>query len=89
MRSLCLDELFAGAVSVGERGQVVIPATVRSEFGIRPGEKLLVFKHPMKIGVMLVRVDALEEFTDFAAESLAGHPRITKQTPKGRKARRD
>jgi len=89
MGSPCLDELFAGAVSVGERGQIVIPAAVRSDFGIRPGEKLLVFKHPMKTGVMLVRVDAMEEFMAFASDNLAGLRRLTKQTPKDGRARRD
>ena len=80
MRLPCFDELFAGAVSVGERGQVVIPAQVRSEFGIRAGEKLLVFRHPSKIGMMLVRIDAMDEFMAFAADSLTKlRPRV-KQT---------
>lgn len=32
-----------GAVTVGERGQVVIPAQVRKSFKIKSGDKLIVF----------------------------------------------
>ena len=35
-----------GAVTVGERGQVVIPAQVRKLYGIKTGEKLIVFAKP-------------------------------------------
>lgn len=33
---------FYGSVTVSERGQVVIPAQARKDFGIETGEKLLV-----------------------------------------------
>lgn len=32
-----------GAVTVGERGQVVIPAEVRKSYHIEPGDRLIVF----------------------------------------------
>jgi AbrB family looped-hinge helix DNA binding protein len=35
-----------GAVTVGERGQVVIPAKIRKLFQIKTGEKLIVFAKP-------------------------------------------
>ena len=35
-----------GAVTVGERGQVVIPAGLRKSFKAMPGDKLLVFAKP-------------------------------------------
>ena len=38
-----LREEFYGAVTLGERGQVVIPAQARKELGIEPGDKLLVY----------------------------------------------
>lgn len=38
-----LEEAFMGAVTVGERGQVVIPAEARGALSINPGDKLLVF----------------------------------------------
>ncbi len=33
---------FYGSVTVGQRGQVVIPAEARKDFAIKPGDKLLV-----------------------------------------------
>lgn len=63
---------------------MVIPAQVRSEFGIQAGEKLLVFEHPRKIGVMLVRVDAMDEFMTFAADSLTNLCRRVEQMEKPR-----
>jgi len=35
-----------GAVTVGERGQVVIPMKIRKLYGIKTGEKLIVFAKP-------------------------------------------
>lgn len=36
---------FYGAVSVGERGQVVIPKDARDALGIKAGDKLVVVSH--------------------------------------------
>ena len=51
-----IDELFYGTVTVGERGQIVIPAQAREEHGISPGDKLLVFTDPHKVGITFVGV---------------------------------
>ena len=34
---------FYGSVTVSERGQIVIPVDARKDFGIKTGDKLLVF----------------------------------------------
>lgn len=52
-----MREHFHGAVTVGARGQVVIPASVREGLGIKPGDKLLVFTHPGGIGVLLMPIE--------------------------------
>jgi len=49
-----------GAVTVGERGQVVIPAQIRKSFKIAPGDKLIVFAKPDMIGLI-----PTEEFNQF------------------------
>ncbi|MGP3971252.1 AbrB/MazE/SpoVT family DNA-binding domain-containing protein [Streptomyces sp. 6N223] len=49
---------FYGAVTVSERGQVVIPAQARRDLGIEPGDKLLVLADP-KEGLALVKIDQL------------------------------
>lgn len=56
-----LEELFYGVVTLGERGQVVIPAEARREMGFEPGDKLLVFAHPFGHGIVLTKVDRIQE----------------------------
>lgn len=56
-----LQRLFRGVVTVGSRGQVVLPAELRRECNIKPKDKLLVFSHPIGLGVMLMPADKLEE----------------------------
>ena len=49
---------FYGAVTVSERGQIVIPAQARRDLGIGAGDKLLVLADPNQ-GLALMTVDAL------------------------------
>jgi AbrB family looped-hinge helix DNA binding protein len=56
-----LTSHFMGAATVGERGQVVIPAEARERLDIKPGDKLLVFVHPAGWGVAFVRFDKLQQ----------------------------
>jgi len=51
---------FYGAVTVSERGQVVIPAQARRDLGIQIGEKLLVIGRP-EGGLWLLRADLIGE----------------------------
>ncbi|MFH1397556.1 MAG: AbrB/MazE/SpoVT family DNA-binding domain-containing protein [Candidatus Omnitrophota bacterium] len=58
-----------GAVTVGERGQVVIPAQVRKSFKIKSGDKLIVFgKSDI---VSLVPAEQFNQFLDNMAEMVA------------------
>lgn len=52
--------LFYGAVTVGERGQITIPAAARKTFDILPGDKILVFGDINK-GLGLVKEDKLKD----------------------------
>jgi AbrB family looped-hinge helix DNA binding protein len=76
-----LGEEFYGAVTMGERGQVVIPAQARKKLGIEPGDKLLV--HAASSGHALVLIPAkrlmammrkLEELTGESAPELEEAP---------------
>ena len=58
------DEAFYGSATVGERGQVVIPADARQELGIEPGDKVLFMHHPIHEGLMLFKIDAVRDFLD-------------------------
>ena len=63
------EQPFYGAVTVGERGQVVIPVSARNRFGIRPGDKLLVFGVPGG-GVALFKVESISRFISAAMDRL-------------------
>jgi AbrB family looped-hinge helix DNA binding protein len=42
MTELAKGKFLYGTVTVGERGQIVLPIEARKHFNIRPGDKLLV-----------------------------------------------
>ena len=69
--AICWDDHFYGAVTVGERGQVVIPVEARKRFKIEPGDKLLILSDPGKRSIMLCKMDALREFMTVFQEGLA------------------
>jgi AbrB family looped-hinge helix DNA binding protein len=58
-----------GTVTVGERGQVVIPAEIRKMFKISPGDKLIVFAKPDMIG--LIPAEDFNRFLEQATELMA------------------
>lgn len=66
----CMDDSFYGTATVGERGQLVIPAEARTELGIKAGDKLLIMRHPMYKGLMIVKIDALQGFLDEFSKGL-------------------
>ena len=68
MSTLAKGKVY-GAVTVGERGQIVIPAEIRKAFNIKQGDKLIVFAKPEMIG--LVPSEEFNKFLDQAAEMLA------------------
>ena len=63
-----------GAVTVGEKGQVVIPAELRKAFNVRAGDKLIVFaKHEM---IGLIPAGEFDSFLSQAAEMLASFKKV-------------
>lgn len=65
-----IDDCFFGSVTVGERGQIVIPAAARRQMNISTGSKLLVVAHPSKHALMLLGVEAYREFLNFSLKKL-------------------
>lgn len=55
---------FYGSVTVGERGQIVIPAEARTELGYGPGDKLLIVRHPNHKGLMVFKLDHAKQFLE-------------------------
>ena len=65
-----VDKCFYGAVTVGERGQVVIPVEARTEMGIKPGDKILILRHPVYDGLVMAKIDAFSGFLEEFAQTL-------------------
>jgi AbrB family looped-hinge helix DNA binding protein len=61
---------FYGTATVGERGQIVIPAEAREELGFQAGDKLLVMKHPLHDGLMVFKIEAAQQFLAEVTASL-------------------
>ncbi len=53
------EHAFLGTATVGERGQVAIPAEARRAIGIKPGNKLLFFSGPNQSGLHMVKAEEL------------------------------
>ncbi|HRK22404.1 MAG TPA: AbrB/MazE/SpoVT family DNA-binding domain-containing protein [Fimbriimonadaceae bacterium] len=68
---MSFGQAFYGSVTVGERGQIVIPAEARQDLGVEAGDKLLVMKHPLYKGLMVFKIESVREFLDEFAEGLA------------------
>ncbi len=64
MKAGFFEECFYGSVTVGERGQIVIPAEARTQMSIQQGDKLLIMKHPAHHGLMVFKIDEAREFLD-------------------------
>lgn len=58
------EEMFYGTATVGERGQIVIPADARNELGFTAGDKLLVMRHPVHPGLMVFKLDGVRAYLD-------------------------
>jgi AbrB family looped-hinge helix DNA binding protein len=61
---------FYGSATVGERGQVVIPAEARRDFEITPATKLLVFGSQGHGGVMLTKAENVSKLITMATGML-------------------
>ena len=52
---------FYASVTVGERGQIAVPAEARRELGIVPGTKLVVLGGPDRRMLMMLKAEAVTE----------------------------
>ena len=69
MQKFPMPEIF-GTVTVGERGQVVIPVKIRKAFRVKPGDRLIVFaKEHGPIG--FIPAAAFSQFLQQASKMLA------------------
>ncbi|MDO8591231.1 MAG: AbrB/MazE/SpoVT family DNA-binding domain-containing protein [bacterium] len=62
-------EQFYGTATLGEKGQVVIPAEARESMGIKKGDKLLVFGMGCDM-VALTKLSKVEKFASHLSSRL-------------------
>ncbi len=65
------EHKFFGSMTVGPKGQVVIPAGARKELSLDTGATLLVFETPFGEGLFLLKADALEQVLGMMCKQLA------------------
>lgn len=73
------QRVFYGTATLGEKGQVVIPAEARKAMNIKKGEKLLVFGTGTDM-VILSKLSNLERFASHLAKRLETIRRVIKKT---------
>jgi len=60
-----IDDMIYSIVTVGERGQLVIPAEARKNCNISPGDKLVVIKDPIhQKWLVLAKLSDLQDIHD-------------------------
>jgi AbrB family looped-hinge helix DNA binding protein len=63
---------FYGATTIGERGQVVIPAEARKDLNLEHSTKVMVFGGLIGEGLLIVKADSVAEMVAHANQMLSG-----------------
>jgi AbrB family looped-hinge helix DNA binding protein len=73
-----------GVVTIGERGQIVIPADVRKSLKVKPGDKLIVLFNPERKLIRLIPEEDLSKLLKQASRFVS---RLEKKVSKTKKSR--
>ena len=71
---------FYGSTTIGERGQVVIPAEARKDLDLTHSTKVMIFGAPMGEGLLLVKADSVAEMLAHANKMLSGVEEVLKSS---------
>lgn len=71
---------FYGATTIGERGQIVIPAEARKDLDLSHSTKVMVFGVPMGEGLLIVKADSVAEMLAHASKMLSGVEEVLKSS---------
>lgn len=61
---------YYGSVTVGQRGQIVLPADVRRDFGIEPGDKILVYGRISHGKIELLTAELMDKLVTLATKEV-------------------
>jgi AbrB family looped-hinge helix DNA binding protein len=61
---------FYGSTTVGERGQIVLPAKLRNDFSIKKGDKLLVIGNAESYRIVLVNPESMSTYLDVMSQQI-------------------
>ncbi|HEY3333415.1 MAG TPA: AbrB/MazE/SpoVT family DNA-binding domain-containing protein [Capsulimonadaceae bacterium] len=78
-----VTDCFYGTVTVGERGQIVIPAEARRDHNIETGDKLLIIGDPDKHHLHICKADAMMAFLESMLEGIKMAQGSTPAPPTG------
>ena len=67
-----------GSTTVGPKGQVVIPANARKEMNINSGTTLLALEAFHGQGLVLLKVDAIEQMLSMVSQQLSDFEELVK-----------
>lgn len=70
---------FYGSTTMGERGQVVVPAEAREALNLEKGEKMLVFGIRDK-GIFLTKLSSFKQFSEELEKRHAEINKILKES---------
>lgn len=59
-----------GTATLNEKGQLVIPAEARHEFGLEAGSKLMIMKSPHRPALVLIKAEEVEAMVKHLADAL-------------------
>lgn len=77
------EPIFLGTATVGERGQVAIPAEARRALEIEPGNKLLFFSGPHHSGLLMVKAEDLGRLVKHLTEKAQSIEQLIDSTSDG------
>lgn len=73
---------FFGSATVGERGQIVIPADARQRLDIKQGDKLLIFSSLHGNSLMVMKSEQVAAFVNRSMERLTKLGEIARKEKK-------
>ena len=81
VKKIHCEQQFFGTTTLGEKGQVVIPAEARTVMGLKKGDKLLVFGMGDDM-VTFSKLSQVEQFASHLAKRLEAIRQVLQETEK-------